>query len=145
MLNASVYGVRDGCIYKRYDYAGRLNFSLRPLQLDKYFSSRKIIDQFNPLISLFLVPKKNLRRINVWHHILGRIVVSPVNFLRQYFRRNLSEWVFLLIKENLAASLSRKEITSAKCTFLKHVLQNIFTVKTNQNSFVPMALSPQPI
>jgi transposase len=43
----------------------RLDISLRSLRLDKYFNCRKIIQQFNKSVSLFILPKKNLRRIKM--------------------------------------------------------------------------------
>jgi transposase len=85
---------RDGWYTKAVVMLKCLDISMKSLRLDKYFSCRKIVEQFDRSVTLFLIPKKNLRRIKAWRNILGRIVASPIGFLKQYFKRNLSECCF---------------------------------------------------
>ncbi|MDR2699527.1 MAG: ISNCY family transposase, partial [Nitrososphaerota archaeon] len=83
-------------------------------------------------VSLFLVPKKNLRRIKVWQNILERIVVSPVDFLKQYFKRNFSECGFSADKGRFSSIIKQKrDDRQQNALFLNTLLHNIFTVRIN--------------
>jgi transposase len=59
---------------------------------------------------LFLIPKKNIARIGAWADILTRMMASPVDFLSEYFHRNVCvRAVFLLTRAGLAELSGRKE------------------------------------
>ena len=68
-----------------------IGVAIKSVRLDKYFSTRKVIRMFDRTVSLFLIPKKNIARIGAWADILTRMMVSPVDFLSEYFRRNVCE------------------------------------------------------
>jgi len=110
----------------------RLDISMKSLRLDKYFSCRKIIQQFDRSVSLFLIPKKNLCRIKTWRDILERILESPVSFLKQYFKRNLSESCFSADKGRFSSIIKQKrDDRQQSALFSNTLLHNIFTVRTN--------------
>ena len=67
----------------------RIGVAVKSTRLDKYFSTRKVIRMFDRSVSLFLIPKKNIARIGAWADILGRMMASPVDFLSEYFHRNV--------------------------------------------------------
>jgi transposase len=81
----------------------RIGATIKSLRLDKYFSTRKVIRMFYRSVSLFLIPKNNISRIGAWADILTRMMASLVDFLSEYYHRNICESGFQLTKENLAA------------------------------------------
>ena len=69
----------------------RVGVAVRSMRFYRYFSSRKVIKMFDRSVSLFLVPKKNIARIGFWADILAKMMASPVDFLSEYFHRNVCE------------------------------------------------------
>jgi transposase len=61
----------------------RIGTSVKSVRLDKYISSHKVIELFGRSVSLFLIPKKNVRRISVWSDALAKIKTAPFDFLTQ--------------------------------------------------------------
>ena len=82
----------------------RIGTVIRSIRLDKYFSTRKVIRMFDRAVSLFLIPKKNIAKIGVWADMLGRMMASPVDFLSEYFHRNVSESGFSSDKSSVRKS-----------------------------------------
>jgi len=62
------------------------------IYLDKYYSSRKVLRMFGKETAVYVIPKQNLTRIGFeWLRVIKRIVEAPHQFLKRYFKRNLSE------------------------------------------------------
>lgn len=70
---------------------GRVGAAIKSIRLDKYYSTCKVIRMFDRSVSLFLVPRKNVVRVGGWAAILGKMMVSLVDFLLEYFRSDFSE------------------------------------------------------
>ncbi len=110
----------------------RLDVSMRPLRLDKYFSCKRVVEMLDRSVSLFLIPKKNLRRIKPWQNILERVLESLVSFLMQYFRRNLSVCCFSADKGRFGNIIKQqRDDRQQSALFSNTLLHNIFTVRTN--------------
>jgi transposase len=110
----------------------RIGASVRSVRLDKYFSSRKIIKMFGRLVSLFLIPKANQRKVGVWRDILAKIMVSPFDFLEQYFKRNLSESGFSAVKGRFGRNIRQKREDRQQTTLFTNALfHNIYTTRIN--------------
>ena len=80
-----------GAFQKAVAMLRRVGAAIKSIRLDKYYGTCKVIRMFDRLVSLFLVPRKNIVRVGGWVAILGKMMVSLVVFLLEYFRRDLSE------------------------------------------------------
>jgi len=110
----------------------RIGALVKSVRLDKYFSSRKVIELFGKSVSLFLIPKKNVRRIDVWSDVLAKINCAPFDFLTQYFKRNLCESGFLADKGRFGRNIMQKREDRQQTTLLTNALfHNIYTTRTN--------------
>jgi transposase len=109
-----------------------IGVSVKSVRLDKYFSSRKVIELFGRSVSLFLIPKKNVRKIGVWSDILAKIKTAPFDFLTQYFKRNLCESGFSADKGRFGRNIMQKREDRQQTTLLTNALfHNIDTTRTN--------------
>ena len=101
------------------------------MRLDRYYSSRKIINMFDNGTSLYLIPKKNLARFGVeWSQIMRRILKNPYGYLKQYLMRNLSESAFSADKRRFGWKIRQKrEDRREMALFAIGLLHNIFTVR----------------
>jgi transposase len=106
--------------------------TIRSIRLDKYFSMRKVIRMFDRSVSLFLIPKKNIKRIGAWADILTRMMASPVDFLSEYFRRNLSESGFSADKSRFGSLVrQRREDRQQTALFSNALFHNIYATRIN--------------
>ena len=106
--------------------------AIKSLRLDKYFSTRKVIRMFDRSVSLFLIPKKNITRIGAWADILTRVAVSPVDFLSEYFHRNLSESGFSADKGRFGSLVrQRREDRQQMALFSNALFHNIYAIRIN--------------
>ncbi|MDR1993418.1 MAG: hypothetical protein LBQ98_08010 [Nitrososphaerota archaeon] len=110
----------------------RMGVPINSLRLEKYFSCGKIIKKFGFATTLFLIPKKNIHKVGVWASILARVVVLAVDFLSQYFYRNLSESGFLSDKRRFGGFIwqrwdDRQEVALFSVAFL----HNIYAIRVN--------------
>jgi transposase len=122
----------------------RIGGAIKSLRLDEYFSMRKVIRMFDRSVSLFLIPKKNINKIGAWADILGRMMASPVDFLSEYFHRNLSESGFSADKGRFGSLVRQKrEDRRQTALFSNSLFHNIYATIT-QNSFVPMPSFGEP-
>jgi hypothetical protein len=104
----------------------------RPPKLDKYYSMRRVIRMFDRSVSLFLIPKKNIAKIGAWADILTRMMASPVDFLSEYFQRNLSESGFSADKGRFGSIIrQRREDRQQTALFSNALFHNIYTVRIN--------------
>ena len=109
-----------------------IGVAIKSIRLDKYFSSRRVIQMFDRSVSLFLIPKKNISRIGAWADILKRMVASPVDFLSEYFQRNLSESGFSADKGRFGSIVrQRREDRQQTALFSNALFHNIYAVRIN--------------
>ena len=88
----SVKSERDA-YHKALEMIGKMRIDLKSIRLDKYYSGKSILNDFNENTMIFLIPKSNSRisgRRN-WKEIIRRFMDDAMNYLREYFRRNASE------------------------------------------------------
>lgn len=108
-----------------------LDMKVDSIRLDRYYSSRKIIRMFDRKTTLYLIPKKNLRRLgSEWTEIIKRILVDPYEYLKEYFLRNVSESAFSADKRRFGWKVrQRREDRREIALFSIGVLHNIFSVR----------------
>ncbi len=115
--------------YKRtLEMITRLRINIESVRLDKYYSGHSILDDFSENTMIFLIPKKNsrIRGRRNWREIIRRFMDDPMNYLREYFKRNASESGFSSDKRTTGGLIyqrrkDRKE-TSGFCKGLIHNL-----------------------
>jgi transposase len=109
----------------------RIDAKVRSVRLDRYYSSKKVIEQFGRKVSMYLVPKKNIARVGgVWADIFGRMVESPVGFLSQYFLRNACESGFSSDKRRFERVIrQRREDRQETALFSNAFLHNLYAIR----------------
>jgi transposase len=110
----------------------KVGVALKSMRLDRYFSSRAVIKMFDRSVSLFLIPKRNIARIGVWADILGRMMVSPVDFLSEYFHRNVCESCFSADKGRFGRTIRQKrEDRQEIALFSNAFFHNLYAIRIN--------------
>jgi transposase len=110
----------------------RIGVAVKSVRLDKYFSTRTVIKLFGKSVSLFLIPKKNIAKIGAWAEILTRMMASPVAFLSEYFRRNLSESGFSSDKGRFGRIIrQRRPDRQETALFSNAFLHNLYAIRVN--------------
>ena len=110
----------------------QIGAAVKSVRLDKYFSTRTVIKLFGRSVSLFLIPKKNIARIGAWADILGRMMASPVDFLSEYFHRNVSESGFSSDKGRFGRVVRQKrEDRQETALFSNAFLHNLYAIRIN--------------
>lgn len=101
------------------------------IALDKYYSSRKVLKLFNRRTSVYVIPKKNISKIGFkWVKIFKKIAEDPVEYLKNYFQRNLSEAAFSADKGRSGWVIRQKrEDRQEMAMFSVALLHNIFAVR----------------
>jgi len=101
------------------------------LSLDKYYSSRTVIQLFGQETALYLISKKNIARVGLeWSRILRRVLEDPYLYLKVYFLRCLSESGFSADKRRFGGLVRQKrEDRREIALFSTAFLHNIFTVR----------------
>ena len=114
--------------HKALEMISKMRIDLKSIRLDKYYSGQSILDDFNENTMIFLIPKRNsrIRGRRNWREIIRRFMDDPMNYLREYFRRNASESGFSSDKRTTGGLIyqrrkDRKE-TSGFCKGLIHNL-----------------------
>jgi transposase len=93
---------------------------------------RKVIRMFDRSVSLFLIPKKNITRIGAWADILTWMRASLVDFLSEYFHRNVSESGFSADKARFGSVVRQKrEDRQQTALFSNALFHNIYTIRIN--------------
>jgi len=106
--------------------------TIRSVRLDKYFSMRKVIRMFDRSVSLFLIPKKNIAKIGAWGDILTRMMASPVDFLSEYYHRNLCESGFSADKGRFGSTVrQRREDRQQTALFSNALFHNVYAIRVN--------------
>ena len=113
---------------KALEMIGKMRIDLKSIRLDKYYSGQSILEDFNENTMIFLIPKSNsrIRGRRNWREIIRRFMDDPMNYLREYFKRNASESGFSSDKRTTGGLIyqrrkDRKE-TSGFCKGLIHNL-----------------------
>jgi transposase len=102
------------------------------MRLDKYFSSRRVIRMFDKSVSLFLIPKKNIAKEGAWTDILARMMASPVDFLTEYFHRNVCESSFSADKGRFGRIIrQKKEDRQHTALFSNAFFHNLYAIRIN--------------
>lgn len=110
----------------------RVGAAIKSIRLDKYYSSRRVIRMFDRSVSLFLIPKKNIAKIDAWADILTRMMASPVDFLSEYFHRNLSESGFSADKSRFGQNVrQRREDRQQTALFSNALFHNLYSIRIN--------------
>ena len=108
-----------------------LNIPVNSMRLDKYFSSRKVLKLFDKTVTVYIIPKKNISRIGLsWYRIIRNIIDSPYLFLKEYFKRNLSETGFSSDKKRFGGVIRQhREDRQETALFSIALLHNLFFVR----------------
>jgi transposase len=110
----------------------RVGVAVRSMRLDKYFSTRAVIKMFDKSVSLFLIPKKNITKIGAWADILTRMMASPVDFLSEYFHRNVCESGFSADKGRFGRTIRQKrEDRQQTALFSNAFFHNLYAIRIN--------------
>jgi len=111
---------------------------IRSVRLDRYYSSRTVIEQFGRRVSLYLVPRKNIARVGgaclAGHLQLNAMKQSPVKFLSQYFLRNVSESGFSSDKRRFERVIRQKREDRQETALLSNAfLHNLYAIRIKPN------------
>jgi transposase len=116
---------------KAISMAEELGISISSIALDKYYSSRKVLQLFGNETAVYVIPKKNIRKIGIgWSRILRRILSDPAGFLVNYFKRNLSEAGFSSDKRRFGWIIRQKRDDRIEtAAFATSILHNLFFIR----------------
>ena len=95
---------------------GKMRINLKSVRLDKYYSGKSILEDFNENTMIFLIPKSNsrIRGRRNWREIIRRFMDDPMDYLMEYFRRNASESGFSSDKRTTGGLIHQGELTEKK-------------------------------
>jgi len=106
----------------------KMKIDLKSVRLDWYYLGQSILEDFNENTMIFIIPKKNsrIRGRSKWRDFIMRFMDGPINYLREYFKRNALESGFSSDKRTTGNIVyqwrnDRKE-TSGLCKGLIHNL-----------------------
>lgn len=116
---------------KAVKFVKKHNIPLNKIRLDKYYSNKKDLKRLGNEVEAFILPKKNLSNFGYqWHKILNKIKENPYGFLKNYFKRELSETFFGADKERFGRKISQKrEDRRETASFATAILHNLFTIR----------------
>ena len=110
----------------------RFGVAVKSVRLGKYFSTRKVIKLFGKTVSMFLILKKNIAQVGVWADILTRLMDSPVDFLSEYFHRNVCESGFSSDKGRFGRVVrQRRADRQETALFSNAFLHNLYAIRIN--------------
>ncbi|HLD41555.1 MAG TPA: hypothetical protein VJB06_00830 [archaeon] len=110
------------------------NRNVKTIRLDKYYSSRKVLKLFGEEVSVYVLPKKNISRISMeWSRVIRRILISPLEYLRTYFQRNLSESGYSSDKRRFGGIIYQKREDRQSMAMLAiGFLHNLFFIRVQK-------------
>ncbi len=116
---------------KAMGFMKKMGVEIDSISLDKYYSSRKIVEGFGKKVSLFILPKENISHIGMrWSSIFRRIAEDPVGFLSRYFMRNLNESAYSADKRRFGGLIrQRREDRQEMALFSIAVWHNIYAIR----------------
>ena len=106
-------------------------FEIDSIALDRYYSSRSVLRIFGAKTSVYVIPKKNICNFGAeWMRVLKKIIKAPAEFLKSYFKRNLSESGFSSDKRRFGWRIRQKrDDRREQALFCTTLLHNIFFVR----------------
>jgi transposase len=109
----------------------KLGIEVDSISLDKYYSSRKVIEMFGKNVSIFVIPKKNISEIGIrWANVFKRIANDPIGFLSRYFLRNLSESAYSADKRRFGCLIRQKrDDRQESALFSIAVWHNVYAIR----------------
>ncbi len=116
---------------KAVKFVKRHDIPFQKVRLDKYYSNEKDIQKLGEEVEACVLPKKNLSNFGYeWHEILNKIKEDPYGFLKDYFKRELSETFFGADKKRFGRKISqRREDRRETASFATAILHNLFTIR----------------
>lgn len=110
------------------------DIEINSISLDRYYSSRKVLELFGRKVSVFVIPKKNISKIGIkWSNIFRRIAEDPIAYLSRYFLRNLNESGFSSDKRRFGDLIrQRREDRQETALFSIAVLHNVYAIRVKQ-------------
>jgi transposase len=108
-----------------------LDIEMDSIALDKYYSSRKVLKLFGNETVVYVIPKRNIRKIGIsWSRVIRIVLTDPINFLRNYFKRNLSEAGISSDKRRFGWVIRQKRDDRIEtATFVTSILHNLFFIR----------------
>jgi len=108
-----------------------LGIKIGSMSLDKYYSSRKVLKLFGKETAVYLIPKKNIAKIGLeWARIIKTLIENPIQYMKNYFMRNLSESGFSADKRRFGWHIRQKrEDRREMAIFTIGLLHNLFTIR----------------
>ena len=113
---------------KALEMIGKMRIDLKSVRLDKYYSGQSILNDFNENTMIFLIPKKNsrIRGRRNWREIIRRFMDDPMNYLREYFKRNASESGFSSEKRTTGGLICQRRNDKKETSgFYKGLIHNL--------------------
>ncbi|KXA96056.1 transposase, partial [candidate division MSBL1 archaeon SCGC-AAA259J03] len=116
---------------KALKFVKKHNIPFHKVRLDKNYSNKKNIQELGENVEACVLPKKNLSNFGYeWHKILNKIKENPYKYLKDYFKRELSETYFGADKERFGRKISqRREDRRKTASFATAILHNLFTIR----------------
>lgn len=110
---------------------GRMGIEMEEISLDKYYSSRRVLRLFGERTSVYIIPRKNISKLGFeWASVIKRIAEDPVEFLKKYFMRNLSEAATSADKRRFGWTVrQRREDRIEMAMFSTALLHNVFATR----------------
>lgn len=99
------------------------------VRLDRYYSNKSLVNDFGKDTVLYIIPKKNatVRGSMKWKKTLKRFVSETYGYLKEYYRRNLSESMFSFDKRMFGSFIrQRRDDRIDLCLFARTVMHNLF-------------------
>lgn len=117
--------------HRAMEIVGRFGIKIGSVSLDKYYSSRKVLKQFDVETAVYVMPKKNLSKLGFeWAKVIRRIAVDPFMYLRKYFMRNISEAGYSADKRRFGWTIrQRREDRREMAMFSIALLHNVFATR----------------
>ncbi|MEM4724511.1 MAG: ISNCY family transposase [Candidatus Hadarchaeum sp.] len=108
-----------------------LGIQIDSISLDRYYSSRKVLKQFEKETAVYVIPRKNLSRLGFeWAGVVRRIAGDPFMYLKRYFMRNLSEAGYSADKRRFGWTIrQRREDRREMAMFSIALLHNVFATR----------------
>ncbi len=109
-----------------------MGIAVNSVRLDKYYSGQSILDDFSENTRIFIIPKKNsrIRGKMGWRGIIHRFMSDPMEYLRDYFKRNNSEAGFSVDKRVTGHMIFQRRNDRIETSgFCKGLLHNMMLMK----------------
>jgi len=106
-----------------------MGLDVKSIRLDRYYSNHSITDDFDKDTTIYVIPKKDVTVGGSlkWKKILSDFALNTYAYLKEYFRRNLSEAMFSVDKRFFGGYVRQKlDGRIEQCLFARSVLHNLF-------------------